>query len=129
LVCLSEQEASAATTMFVDMFAVNTTLTAVRLSQNPQSEHDLINERRLEPWTKRKKRLGKVLVGVQQLLFTNNHNHNNISDGLWGKILNGVTEDVDRERSALFLLIRNATLGQAARPLHAMVVEAMGEVM
>jgi FtsZ-binding cell division protein ZapB len=66
-----------------------------------------------------------------QALQNENDDNNLImipGEGSWRHILlNTAMEDVDRDKSALFFLMRHATVGQDACPLHHMVVEAMKE--
>jgi hypothetical protein len=130
----SEATANATITMFVDnVLPVNTTLKYVDLGQTnyPRSENDRINERRLEPWLTLNERLAEVLAGVQELLNADDDDDNNdddaIPDGLWRHLLNAAMEDVDRDKSALFLLVRHAIVGPDACSLRDKVVEALKE--
>jgi hypothetical protein len=144
------------TTLLVDMLQVNTTLTELHVKQPcgrvpyVENRSDRINRRRLEPWLRRNKRLGTVLAGVQELLHHHHHHHpnnDNDDDGdensrmisiaadrySWRLILNAALEDVDRDRSALYLLMRTAIVSDggpddddddgASCPLHVQVVD------
>jgi hypothetical protein len=106
----SEGTINAITTMIVDVLHVNTTVTNVVLYQSPGfptlSENDIINHDRLEPW------LPIVLAAVQELVHhhpNNNDNKNIINpDALLKRILPVAMEDFGREKSSMFLPIRNA---------------------
>jgi hypothetical protein len=138
--------------MFTDhVLTVNTTLTYVDLQQNyPPSNNDIINQRRLEPLLRRNRRLAEVLTGVIGLLHANNndddddnnnnHQQNNefleqdnhtiitiANEKIWRLVLNAAMEDVERDKSALFLLMCHAIVGQDACPLHGKVVQALKE--
>jgi hypothetical protein len=122
------------TTMMIDMLQVNTTLKSMSLHQDSHrnSENDTINHDRLEPWLRRNRRISTVLEGVQDVVHHTNNNNNNTSvhpDVLLMRFLGVAMEDVGREKSATFVLIRHAILGgrqdrgEASRPLHAAIVD------
>jgi hypothetical protein len=126
----------------------NTTLTDVNLDlhylrQPTTSPLDLTYQHRLAVWTRRNKRLATVLAGVKDLLLHDANNNNNhhaqdeehghiviAGESKWHRILTAAMEDVERDRSALYLLMRQAIVssngnhegggrgGEAACPLH-----------
>jgi hypothetical protein len=122
-------------------------LTSVHLAQAqpPFSWHDEINRGRIAIWTSRNRRLATVLVGVQGLLedrgpaVVNNNNATRIPDGLWLAVLNAAMEDIDRNKSALYLIMCRAIIGggggngqqqegeggEGAGPLHDKIVQAL----
>lgn len=70
---------------------------------------------------RRNSRLGKVTY--------NNHSNNAIiPDVLLGPILTtAAMEDFDSDKSALFVLVRNAIVSQEASPLHEKIVDFLRE--
>jgi hypothetical protein len=128
----SEKTVNAVTTVMVDVLQVITTL-----NYFPRND-DVINQNRLEPWLRRNRRLPTLLAGVQELVHhpsnnnNNNNNNNTINlDALLMRVLRIDMEDIGREKSATFLLIRYAILGggrqdqqaSATHPLHDAIVD------
>lgn len=104
----------------------NTTLENVIVFQNKVIAADIQYGNQINQWSCRNERTAQVLKAVQKLVGSNpihsihdNHSMDIIPETLWCLILAAAMEDIHRERSALFLLIRNAIIGYDSCPLHA----------